>query len=145
MTPFERQVRAAVYQSFRDTGDGPDVEDLSTTLSASSDDVRTALRALAAEHCLVLKPGTDDIWMAHPFSAVPTDFVVTIGERRFFANCGWDAFAILAMLGEGAFETHCRATKVPLRFEAKSGIVQGAGILHFLVPPRQFWDDIGFT
>mgnify|MGYP002260981813 CR=1 FL=1 len=51
----------------------------------------------------MLIPGTDSVWMAHPFSGVPTDFVVTINGRRWFANCVWDGLAILAQSSEDVF------------------------------------------
>jgi hypothetical protein len=83
--------------------------------------------------------------MAHPFAGVPTDFRVNIGGREWFANCAWDGLAILALLGNGTLETHSPAGGESLRFEAAAGVVHGQGIIHFLVPPRRFWDDIEFT
>ena len=104
-----------------------------------------ALHALADEHRLVLTPGTDSVWMAHPFSAVPTDFVVNVGERRWFANCVWDGLSILGLFGDGVLETHSPASGEPITLEVGDGLVSGEAIVHFLVPARHFWDDIGFT
>jgi hypothetical protein len=83
--------------------------------------------------------------MTHPFSAVPTDYVVRIGSRRWFANCMWDGLSILALLGDGAVDTHSAATGEAMRFTVNNGKVSGEGLVHFLVPARSFWDDIGFT
>jgi hypothetical protein len=121
------------------------VETLAATLGASQKDVSAALQALAREHALVLMPGSDAIWMAHPFSGVETDFLVTIGGRRWFANCAWDGLSILALLGDGELETHSPASGELLRFGVSAGTVRGAGVIHILVPARKFWDDIGFT
>ncbi|MDH4063182.1 MAG: hypothetical protein OEW19_02195 [Acidobacteriota bacterium] len=57
----------------------------------------------------------------------------------------WDGLAILALLGDGVLETHCPVSHAPLRFVASNGTVRGSGVIHFLVPARRFWDDIGFT
>ena len=86
MNAFERRVRAAVYASFRDEAAAPSVSRLAADLAASREDVVAALRALAELHCLVLLPGTESIWMSHPFSGIETDFRVTVGTRRWFAT-----------------------------------------------------------
>ncbi|MFP5213857.1 MAG: organomercurial lyase [Acidobacteriota bacterium] len=83
--------------------------------------------------------------MAHPFSAVATDFLVRIGDRSWYANCVWDGLSILALLGNGTLETHSPARKEPMRFSVLDGQVVGEGLVHFLVPAIGFWDDIGFT
>lgn len=148
MNDFERQVRASIYTSFREQSRPPSPSDLSDSLGASPEEVSAALRNLAEEHCLVLLPGTESIWMAHPFSGIETDFVVTVGDRRWFANCVWDGLSILALFGGesgGLLDTHSPATGEALRFEVSQGTVRGSGIVHFLVPARHFWDDIGYT
>jgi len=142
---FERRVRAAVYASLRDEAAAPTVARLAADLGAACEEVVAALRVLADLHCLVLVPGTESIWMAHPFSGLETDFRVTVGTRRWFANCVWDGLALLALLGDGSLATHSPATGEPLGFEAHGGRVRGDGVVHFLVPARRFWDDIGHT
>lgn len=145
MTDFERDVRAAVYASFRDTGSAPAPESLAASLGSSRDAVVAALQALARKHCLVLRPDGESLWMAHPFSGVPTDVVVFIGDRRWFANCVWDGLSILGLLGDGRLETHAPGSGEPVAFEAQNGVVRGEGLVHFLVPAARFWDDIGYT
>jgi len=145
MNSFERLVRVVVIQALRDTSLAPSAAQVAATLGAGEPDVSSALRSLAKEHRLALVPGTDKVWMAHPFSGVETDFVVSIGKRRWFANCVWDGLAILALLGDGFLDTHSPATGEPMRFQVRDGRVLGEGLVHFLVPARSFWDDIGFT
>jgi hypothetical protein len=142
---FERAVRWQVITSLRDGSRSPSLAALAESLAASEDDVAHALQSLADAHVLVLRPGSTDVWMAHPFSAIETDHVVRSGERRWYANCAWDAFAVLGLLGDGHYTTACPATASPLGFEVEGGAVRGDGVIHFLVPPRSFWDDIGFT
>jgi len=142
---FQRTVRAEVYRAFRDESVTPSAAELSHRLAAPEAQIVSALHALADEHCLVLLPGTDSIWMAHPFSGLETDFVATVGERTWFANCVWDGLAILALFGDGTLDTHSLASGDPLRFSVHNRVVSGEGIVHFLVPAARFWDDIGFT
>lgn len=145
MNRLERLVRASVMFSLRDTSRAPSTASIAASLGVSESVVSTALHALADKHRLVLIPGTDSVWMAHPFSGVATDFSVTIGDRRWFANCVWDGLSILALLGDGAHETYSPATGEPILLEVSAGEVVGEALVHFLLPARHFWDDIGFT
>jgi hypothetical protein len=142
---LERRVRASVIHSLRDTSRVPPTAAIAASLDESESAVSAALRALADEHRLVLIPGTDSVWMAHPFSAVATDFLVRIGDRHWFANCVWDGLSILALLGDGTLDTHSPASDELIRLHVSAGKVLGDTLVHFLVPARRFWDDIGFT
>ena len=106
--------------------------------------------ALAREKWIVLDDA-GQLRMAHPFSAAPTDFVVTAGERRWYANCAWDALAVMAMLrsavpGTLVFDTHCGGSGQPMRIEVNGdGPAASEARLHFAVPIRDWWKDIAFT
>jgi DNA-binding transcriptional MocR family regulator len=145
LTEVDHQVRAAIYRTLLEQGRGPSVASLASLLDVTESQVTASLRALAEAHAIVLRPGRDELWMAHPFSAMETDFVVSSGGRTWFANCVWDGLSILAMVGDGTLDTHSPATREPLRFEVRDRIVTGEGVVHFLVPAAHFWDDIGFT
>jgi hypothetical protein len=146
MTTFERDVRAAVYRHLLDTGSAPSAEDLAVVLDAPPDTVRSALRALADDHALVLQPDGASIRMAHPFSGVATDASVAIGARTWFANCVWDGLSIIGLLGgSGRLTTHSPASGTPIVFDVADHVVRGHAIAHFLVPAARFWDDIGYT
>jgi hypothetical protein len=106
------------------------------------------LRRLAADDdALVLLPDSPLVWMAEPFSAVPTAFRVESGERRWWGNCIWDALAILALLGiDGFVATACPDCGADLRVEVSGGGLAGdAGVVHVAVPARDWWHSIGFT
>jgi hypothetical protein len=77
--------------------------------------------------------------MAEPFSAVPTAFAVRAGDRRWWANCAWDALAIPPLVGvDAVVETAC-----PDCGEALTD--RGDAVAHFAVPARDWWRSIGFT
>jgi hypothetical protein len=146
MTEFERDVRAAIYAGFRDRGVALDAGQLAAATGAGREAVAAALGALAAAHAIVLRDGGESIWMAHPFSGVPTDSVATAGGRTWFANCVWDGLSILALAGgTGRCETRSPASGERIVFEVVEGRVAGEGLVHFLVPASRFWEDIGFT
>ena len=139
MTPFEREVRAKVYEMFRDGAVQITTDTLATRYGWVSEAVDHALVNLEAEHRLVLK-SDGAVWMAHPFSGVVTGYRARIGNRVWNANCAWDALAILALLGDGRAEGLDGLT-----WEVREGQVDPSGLVHLVVPVNRFWDDIGFT
>jgi hypothetical protein len=119
MDAFERQVRATVIQTLRETGRAPTAAAIGDVLGVAESRASAALHSLADEHRLVLVAGTDRVRMAHPFSGIDSDSLVTIGERTWFANCVWDGLSILALLGDGTLHTHSPATGEPITLAAR--------------------------
>jgi Alkylmercury lyase len=111
------------------------------------EDVRIEFRRLQTIHAFALAPASDEILMAHPFSAVPTAYVVRVGGRAFWANCAWDALAIPTMLGSDAsVDARCADCGDPLQFTFSAGMLEApVAVIHFAVPPRRFWDNVAFT
>ena len=143
----ESEVRLFVYQHFVDTAEAPPVTAITNELTITKAEVEASLKALESQHALVLKPGSFDIWMAHPFSAVPTSYPVKTDRLTYYANCAWDALGIPAMLGiDSETETTCPDCEVPLIFGVQDErLTSSEGVIHFAVPPRKFWDYVGFT
>ena len=85
--------------------------------------------------------------MAHPFSAVPTPFPVRTARRTYWANCAWDALGVAALIDEDAVsETQCPDCGEALVLRVTDGRVSpGDGVVHFHVPPKRFWENVGFT
>ena len=147
MTSLDRHIRFHIYRSFAATGHAPSSGELAAAVGASVGETDASLERLAAAHSIALEPGSTRIWMAHPFSAVPTSFVVETAERTYWANCAWDALGIPALLGVDA-HTHarCAQSREPITLRVHGGVAGPAdAVIHFLVPPRRFWDDVGFT
>jgi hypothetical protein len=147
-TEFDNAVRLNVYEHFVSHCRAPSAGAVAVALGAHPDHVREAFRRLAAAHVLVLQPDTAEIWMAMPFSAVPTPFRVTAGDAAWWANCAWDALGVPAMLGQDAVvETRCPLTGAPLQIALASGQLDPTQreVVHFAVPAARWWDDIGYT
>jgi hypothetical protein len=141
----ECRVRHHVISTLRDTAAAPGVAEIAAALEIPPAVVAGSLRSLASQHRVVLRPGSESIWMVHPFSGIATDYVVHAKGRRWHANCVWDGLAILGLVGDGRVETHSPHSGAPVRLDVDDGRVTGDAIVHFLVPARRFWDDIGFT
>jgi hypothetical protein len=135
-----------VYRRFLETGRAPSIVELALHLKAPAPAIEEALEALEAERALVLAPTTTALWMAHPFSAVPTDHRVSSGGRVWWANCAWDAFGVVSLLHRDAdIRSRCGCCGDAITLTARDGIVNGEGIIHFAVAPRRFWDNVAYT
>jgi len=145
LSPLERAVRAFVYEHFVETTRAPDLAAIAAAANADPDAVAFALKRLADLHALVLAPATTTIWMAHPFSAVPTAYPVVIGGRTYWANCAWDAAGILSLVGDGECRTRCADCGAEVLIGVRNGRIEGEGVVHYAVPPRRFWENVAYT
>jgi hypothetical protein len=146
MTPRDFAVRRAILAVFAD-GHVPTHAGIGASLSLSIDDVRASYAALTAAHVIV-PDAVGEVWMAMPFSAVPTHFRVMAKGRAVWANCAWDAFGVAAALDcDVSFATPCPASGAPLSAGVRRGVAYGDGgtVARIGVPAARWWDDIGFT
>jgi len=144
--PFDKHVRSQVYAHFLKTGQAPTTGEIAKALSCPILDVQAAYQRLAAVRALVLQED-GAVLMAEPFSAVPTAFSVEVGKHAWWGNCIWDALGIPAMLKENArVVTSCGCCGESMVLEVKDGSLLAApGIVHFAVPPRDWWNDVVFA
>jgi Alkylmercury lyase len=146
LAALDRAVRVHIFRRTADSGLVPTPEEIASDLQLSLETAQASLRRLAEGRVVVLSPSSPAIWMANPFSAVATDFGVTALGRTYFGNCIWDALGIPALLGtDGVIDTSCGDCGSHMRVEVRAGTVQGEGIVHFAVPARQWWVNVGFT
>ncbi len=144
----DSEIRLWIYRHFVDAGRAPSPVEIAAHFRLTPGTVEERLRRLQDQaNALVLLPGSSYIWMAEPFSAVPTSFLVRSGTRQWWGNCIWDALAILALVGtDGSVSTACPHSGQPLIVSVTKGSLEGAqGVVHFAVPAREWWRDIGFT
>lgn len=147
MDPLLRDVRLYIYDQMVKTSAAPSTVETAAALGRPHADIQTAYRALADARMLVLRPGSDTVWMAMPLSNMQSAFTVIAGGRAYYAPCAWDAFGIPAMLGIDAriFTTCADCGGVLERKVACAALPETRGIVHFAVPARRWWDDVGYT
>jgi len=148
MDRFDRDVRRVVYGHIVREGRAPTVREAAAEISCGEDDAAASYRRLHDAHALVLFPDSLEIWMANPFCFRPTPHRVTAAGRTWTATCAWDALGIPAALHtDGLVETECACCREKLVLEVAGGrLTRGAELLvHFAVPARYWWADIGFT
>ena len=143
MDAGDLRIRNLTYELFVELGRAPTKEQASL---AAGEDVGESWRRLHDAHAIVLD-GAGEIRMANPFSAVPTPYRVDAHGRRWYGNCAWDAFGILAALDRnGRIETACP----DCGDEIAVGVADGRSsdeslVFHCLVPAAHWWDDIAYT
>jgi len=143
----DAEVRLFVYEQAR-KGLIPSPAEVSRHFDVAPIEVADSFRRLAEVEALVLLPDSPYIWMAEPFSAVPTDYPVYRGEGgRWYGNCIWDALAISALVGgDCRIDATCPQSAATLTIRTREEhLVNAAGIVHFAVPSRRWWESIGFT
>ena len=148
MDELDLRIRNHVYASFTQTGLALSPGKTASGLGLDANQVADAYRRLHDAHALVLHLGTTEIRMLNPFSAVETPHRVEAAGRSWFANCAWDALGIPAALRADAhIRSSCPDCGETLELEVRDGrLARGAELLvHFVVPARRWWDDIGFT
>jgi hypothetical protein len=143
---FDDRLRLFVYEHLVEHGRAPARADVAGTLGAPVSKVEQSFRRLADEHVFVLHLDEGEVWMAMPFSALPTSFRVRSKERSWWANCAWDALGILGALStSGVIATRCGDCGGSLEVRVEDGVPLGEALVHFAVPAARWWDDIGFT
>lgn len=149
---FKNRVRVRLYQLFLESGRCPSSTELAAALQCKRSEIVAAFHELAAAHMLVLQPGSGEVLMANPLSAVPTPFVVEtqadIGPRSWYGNCIWDALGVIAMLQrDGRVLTSCGCCGESMTVTVRKGEAEAKppGIVHFAIPAKHWWDDIVFN
>jgi len=140
-------IRAYIYHYFAEKTHAPSVDETAVKFRLTVDQAAAAYVELNDRHAFFLDPGTHEILMANPFSNVETPFRVYANEKTYFANCAWDSLGIPAALHAGAdVEAACSQSGEKIVLQVRDGDVsQSDALVHFLVPFRNWYDDLVFT
>jgi hypothetical protein len=144
---LDNAVRVHLYRAFVDAGTPPSVSATAEALARSEEETADAYRRLEQRRVIVLAPGTLNVWMANPLSAVPTEFAVDIDGRSYWGNCIWDGLGVVSMLGgRGRVTTACADCGEPMVLAVDDYELRPVdGVAHFAVPAARWWENIGFT
>ena len=145
--PDATAFRVHIYDRLLATGLPPTIRELANHYGASEAEARRWIAELKIGKTILPHPLTGEIWMAGPFASAKTPYKV-IGERvTWWANCAWDMLGIAMISGE-TVRIHSQCTDCDEPMTLKAGPQQKPdvdGVVHFLVPARHWYDDIGFT
>jgi hypothetical protein len=142
-----RDVRVYLFRQAAETALVPQAAQIADALRRPEGEIRQALKHLAAAKVLILAPNDGNIWAANPFCAVPSGFRVLADERTYWGICIWDSLGIAAALGKNAvIRASCGDCGEPMELRVEDDrLVRSDGVIHFAVPARRWWDNIGFT
>lgn len=140
-------IRTFVYRYFEETARPPQLGETASSFGLTPEQAAEAYEGLHQRHAFYLQPGTHDILMANPFSAVETPFRVYAKDKTYFANCAWDSLGIPAALhADAEIEAVCAQSGEPIRLSIRGGQASDAdALVHFLIPFRDWYNDLVFT
>lgn len=141
------EIRILVYDYLVERGNPPSVAEIANRLSMTDDEARTRLAGLKIGKTILVHPATGEISMAGPFSASKTQYRAVGSRTAWWANCAWDMLGIPMIARESVrIDTHCTDCDDPWTLTATTHAPPAQeGIVHFLLPARRWYDDIGFT
>jgi hypothetical protein len=148
VSALANDVRLYIFRTAAAWARVPQAPEIANALNQSEADVRAALTQLAEARIIVLAPNTSNIWIAAPFCAVPSRFRVEVNGKHYYGICIWDALGIIALVGtrRGTVHASCGDCGESIQLDVVDGqLGRTDAIVHFGVPARNWWDNIGFT
>ncbi|MCA9955588.1 MAG: hypothetical protein KC434_12755 [Anaerolineales bacterium] len=144
---LDLQIRHFVYQHFVREARPPSVAETAVHFHLPETTIKNSYQRLHDNHFFFLEPGTLDIRMANPFSALPTKFRVQVGHVAYWANCAWDMLGIPAALHQDAvIEAEYEDGGGTAVFIITNGqLHHSGGVIHFPLPVQQWYDDLILT
>lgn len=137
----------ALIRHILDHGHAPTVAELAAQFQTSEPEVVAALRALHADHGVVLHPHTPQVWVIHPFALAPTSFVVRSAAGEWWGNCAWCSLGVAALLAtDVTITTALGADDRQVTIHIQAGrVVEDQYLVHFPVPMLNAWDNVIYT
>lgn len=137
----------AIIKHVIDKGYAPDIKALSALLSSDERAIEKGLYDLQEYHGVVLHPHKPEVWVIHPFSLAPTNFIVKSKKGKWWGNCAWCSLGIAALVKEDvtittSFGAH--GDKVDIHI-VDGKVVEKDLLVHFPIPMKQAWDNVIYT
>ncbi|OAL70165.1 hypothetical protein A7D00_5696 [Trichophyton violaceum] len=161
MKEVTRKVRYELFQFYLQECCPPTEDELAKLSGLGSCEIPSILRKPEEEHRIVLYThescAPTPMAMAHPFPHLPIPFIVSEGERSWWANCIWCAPGLAAMLAPDKAIISVGSGSMAQEVQV---VVQGDELkviylhrelstsdccAHFSVPPSTWWRDVRFV
>lgn len=128
-------------------GFAPNIVSLAEHFKTPSQTIIKALNELQEYHGVVLHPNEPRIWVIHPFSLAPTNFLVRSQKGEWWGNCAWCSLGVAALLKEDvSIITSLGAHGDRIEINIQNGEVQNKDLfIHFPIPMRKAWDNVIYT
>jgi hypothetical protein len=147
LSDLSKLVRKFVFEQFLERSHPPVLEEIMQKFELDRAAASGVLKELHDGRQLVLLAGSQRILMAHPFSSIASPFEVTMSNKKYFANCAWDAIAFHVMLKKDAtVDSFCHHCAAKIRIElSKSKIVSSKpkeALVFIGVPAAKWWENV---
>ena len=130
-----------------DEGYAPDLKTLSSLLNIDPSKIKRTLYELQDYHGVVLHPDKPAVWVIHPFSMAPTNFLVKSGRGSWWGNCAWCSLGVAALLKEDlTITTRLGAYDEQIVIHIIDGrLIEKNFLVHFPVPMANAWNNVIYT
>ncbi len=81
-----QDIRHFIYTTFASNSRPPTSREIADHFNVATNCIDQGLARLAETHDIALAPGSFSIWMAHPFSGLPTNCVAKVDGKRYWGN-----------------------------------------------------------
>jgi Alkylmercury lyase len=141
------QLHYAIIKYIIDYGFAPGAATLSEILGVSISEIEEGLFALQEYHGVVLHPKEPKIWVIHPFSLAPTNFLVKSSKGIWWGNCAWCSLGVAALLNEDVtITTRFGAYDEQVVIHITGGkVIEENLFIHFPIPMKKAWDNVIYT
>lgn len=141
------QLRVFIYDRVIAHGVPPSCAEIGDAFGESAVSVGEQLAALRIGKTALVDPKSRELWMVGPFSAAPTSYRVSDGTTTWYANCAWDMFGVATLVGRPVrAEVRCLDCDEELSVTCDPASPPSEPyVVHFLLPARRWYEDIGFT
>jgi hypothetical protein len=136
-----------ILQFIIDFGFAPDAEILADILKTNVKEIESGLIRLQEYHGVVLHPKDTRIWVIHPFSLAPTNFLVKSEKGTWWGNCAWCSLGIAALLKKDlTITTRLGAYDKQIVIHIQNGkLLEKNLYVHFPIPMKKAWDNVIYT
>ena len=140
-------LRVFVYDEVLARGKPPSLSSIASHFAVSPSDAGGALANLKIGKTILVDPTSGEIWMAGPFAAMESPYRVVGDRQSWWANCAWDMIGVAMIANEPVnIESRCTECGEPMTIRCDpTAPPTSEAVVHFLVPARRWYDDIGFT
>jgi hypothetical protein len=130
-----------------DEGQAPSVGEMAIELDKTEGEIKETLLELSEYHGAVLQPGSHKVWVMHPFSLAPTNFLVHNKEGEWWSSCAWCALGAAALLKSDInITTSLGAVGKQVELHIRDGeVVEKDYLVHFPIAMERAWDNVIYT
>lgn len=141
------RLHAVILQFIIARGYAPEINELAIQMGHSEAEISDAINALQEYHGVVLHPNSNRIWVIHPFSLAPTNFVVRTDDRAWWGNCAWCSLGVAALLKQDVIiTTTLGADGKQVNIHIRDGkVIETGYYIHFPIPMVNAWDNVIYT